>query len=631
MFYQFTRVNSYFKALLLSGLLLILPLALAQAAQSASSDATTNNSVQHSHGYAMFDDLKYPADFTHFDYVNPNAPKGGTLKLWAYGTFDSINPYILKGISPIKTPGLYIWGVSELNAPLMVGTGGYAPSGDEPASAYGFIAESIEYPEDRSWAIFNLRKEAQFHDGSPIRAEDVVFSFNILKDKGDPSYAIKYQDVAKAEALSPLKVKFTFEGDYTRALPLRVGELPVLSKAYWSKHDFEKTTFDPFPGSGLYKIAKVDPGHSIVFERVKDHWAKDLPVNKGRYNFDFVQFDYYRDAVVAFESFKSNGYDIHLDYVAKNWATGYDFDAVNDGRVIKAEIPHQIAQGSQAFFFNLRNPMFQDRRVRKALSLLFDFEWSNKTLFNGQYIRSNSYFPNSDHAATGLPEGLELELLTSFKDQLPDELFTQPYQLPVTDGSGKMRKQRREAMKLLTEAGWVIENGILVNKETKRPFKFTILNDHSPSLPRIVQPFVKNLQLVGIQADLHMVDITQYKERMDNFDFDVTIKVLGQDLTPSMELFQYFHSKYANQPGVYNYGGIQNPVVDQLLDKLAQARSREELTAIVKAIDRVLLWEYYTLPHWHINYFRLAYWDKFGQPKVRPVYDLGIQNWWIKQ
>lgn len=624
-------MKGWVKALLFS-LMLIGQFQLAvEANEVANSSSSVTNAIHKSHGYAMFDDLKYPADFTHFDYVNPNAPKGGTLKLWAYGTFDSINPYILKGISPIKTPGLYIWGVSEVNAPLMVGSGSYAPSGDEPGSAYGFIAESIEYPEDRSWVIFNLRKEAQFNDGSPITADDVVFSFNVLTEKGDPSYAIKYQDVVKAEKLSPSRVKFTFKGDYTRALPLRVGELPVLSKAYWSTHDFEKTTFEPFPSSGLYKISKVDPGHAIVFERVKNHWAKDLPVNKGRYNFDFVQFDYYRDAVVAFESFKNNGYDMHLDYVAKNWATGYNFDAVNDGRVIKAEIPHQIPQGSQAFYFNLRKPLFQDRRVRKALTLMFDFEWSNKTLFNGQYIRSNTYFPNSDHSATGVPTGLELELLTPFKDQLPPELFTQPFKLPVTDGSGKMRNQRREALKLLAEAGWVIEKGVLVNQKTKQPFKFTFVNDHSPSLPRIVQPYIKNLNLVGIQADLQMVDITQYKERMDNFDFDATVEVLGQNLTPSMELFQYYHSKYANQAGVYNYGGIQNPVVDHLLDKLTQAKSREELNAIVKAIDRVLLWEYYTLPHWHINYFRLAYWDKFGRPEVKPIYDLGIQNWWIKQ
>lgn len=585
-----------------------------------------------SHGYAMFGELKYAANFNHFDYVNPNAPKGGELRLMGHGTFDSINPYPLKGLSPLRTPGLYIYGFNELNATLLSGSSDLDRSGDEPASAYGYVAEKIEYPESRQWVIFHLRKEATFHNGDPITAEDVVFSFNTLREKGHPEYSLRYQDVESATVVAPRKVKFLFKGNNTRALPLRVGELPIVSKNYWTKHPIDNTTLEPFPGSGLYKINKVDPGTSVVFERVENHWASNLPINKGRYNFDSVRFDFYRDATVAFEAFKAGDYDIHLDYVSKNWATAYDFPALHAGKVIKTTIPHQLPQGSQAFYFNLRRDLFKDRRVRKALSLLFDFEWSNKMLFNGAYHRSNTYYPNSSHSASGIPEGKELALLEPFKDQLPAGFFTEPFTLEKTNGSGKIRQQRREAMQLLKAAGWVIgKDKKLVHAQTGKPFEFEIVNYKSASLDRILQPFIKNLSLVGITANSRMIDPAQYKVRLDTFDFDMTIKVLGQGLTPSVEQQQYFHSKFADIEGNLNLGGIKNPVVDHLVEKVIQAATREDLTTALKALDRVLLWEYFTIPHWYIDYFRIAYWDKFERVEPNPPFALSVQNWWIKQ
>lgn len=583
-----------------------------------------------SHGFALYGTLKYDQNFTHFDYVNPDAPKGGLLKLVGMGTFDSLNPYLLKGTSPWNTPGLGVYGFGEWHDTLLAGTDEMRPSGDEPQSAYGLIAQSLEYPRDYRWVIFNLNPNARFHDGHRITSEDVVFSFNTLVKKGHPRYQFTYAEVDRVEALSPLQVKFYFKEPGKRTLILRAGELPVLPKHFFKTLAFTETGMTPILGNGPYKITSIKPGRSITFSRVKDYWAKDLPVNKGRYNFDEVQFDFYRDSSIAFEAFKAGEYDIHVDYVAKNWASNYEFPAVQQGKVIKKAIPHQQAQGSQAFFFNLRNPLFQDRRVREAISLMFDFEWSNKALFNNAYQRSNSYFPNSPFSATGTPEGRELEILKPFRTQLPQDLFTEPFQLSHTDGSGNLRKQRKKALALLKAAGWTIQSNKLVNEKTGEPFSFEQVNLHSASLERIILPFKKNLASIGIDMSIRMLDAALYKTVLDNFDFDMTIFVLPQSLSPGQELRNYFHSANAEISGSLNYAGIENTVVDHLVEAIIKAETQTELIVLVKALDRVLLWEKYTIPHWHMDYFRVAYWNKFKRPEEQPPYILGIQNWWLE-
>jgi len=582
------------------------------------------------HGYTPFGTLKYDRDFAHFDYVNANAPKGGALKLSASGTFDSLNPYILKGISLADTSA-YLYGYLEMTDSLLTGASPYHHTGDEPQSAYGLIAEQIEYPDDLSWCRFTLRKQARFSDGSPITADDVVFSFNTLKDKGHPRYALALQNVTAVEKLSSHQVRFHFGGNDRRALPLAVGQLPVLPAHYWRKVGINDTSFNPPVTSSPYRVSKVIPGKQIVLSRNPDYWAKDLPVMRGRFNFDTVVFDFYRDAQIAFEAFKSNGYDVHLDYIAKHWATAYDFPAMRDGRVKREARKNLEPQGTQAFFINLRRPQFQDVRVRQALTLLFDFEWTNKTIFNGAYRRQQTWFPNSDNAAIGIPTGKELALLEPFRDQLPDALFTTEFQLPQTDGSGHNRNNARKALALFKQAGWEIRNQKLVNSRSGAPFKLSILINHSPGMERVIQPWLRNLEQLGIESEYRSVDPATYKERMDKFDYDVTVLVLSQQAFPGAELKEYFHSSHADVIGGNNYSGIADPVVDALVEKVLAANTLEDYRAAIHALDRVLSWRAYVIPHWFLGHHRIAWWDKFGQPDAPSPYNLGTDTWWSKQ
>ncbi len=585
--------------------------------------------VIRAHGIALHGDLKYPPDFTHFDYVNPNAPKGGSVILMGHGSFDSLNPYTLKGSAPFNSPGLYAYGFTELNETLMVGAGSYLGSGDEAQSSYGLIAETLEYPADRSWVIFNLRPEARFHDGSPITADDVVFSYDILMREGHPRYQNIYRDVATVEKLSPHRVRFSFDGEDNRMMPLRAGDLPVLSKRWWSGRKFDTASVEPPLLSGPYRVTDVKSGQHFVMERVADYWGRDLPVSRGRHNFDRVRVDFYKNLTVALEAFKAGAYDIHLEYISKNWKSAYDHPAVRDGRIIKAEIPNRIAQGSQAFFFNMRRPPFQDRRTREALSILFDFEWTNRNIFSDAYTRAETYYPNSEMAASGKPSAAERALLEPFRDQLPAELFTKAFQLSRTDGSGNIRPQLRSALRLLREAGWKNVKGKLVNAETGEPFRFEVLI-YQQSTARLIQPWTRNLERAGIETVIRSVDTTQFKRRLDQFDFDVTVYVLPQTLSPGAEQREYFHSAMANVTGGRNLPGIRNPVVDHLVDLVIQAPDRESLITRTRALDRVLLWEHYSIPHWYIGYHRVAYWDKFGRPETQPPYRLGFENWWSK-
>lgn len=582
-----------------------------------------------SHGYLPFGELKYPKDFQHFDYVNPNAPKGGELKLYAAGTFSSVNPYILKGKSLADTTA-YIFGYLELSDSLLTGASPYHHTADEAQSGYGLIAESIEYPLDRQWCIFTLRPQARFNDGKKITAEDVVFSFNTLKQDGHPRFAIALQNVDSAKALSPDRVKFEFSGNNRRALPLTVGHLPVLPKHYWDKHDITRGDFTPSVMSNAYTVSEVLPGRQITLRRDPSYWGKDLPVNKGRYNFDTVVIDFYRDAQVAFEAFKTNSYDIHLDYIAKHWATAYDFPAIKSGSVKREAIKHSEPQGTQAFFLNLRKPQFQDIRVREALGLLFDFEWTNKSIFNGAYKRQATWFPNSNNTATGIPQGRELALLEQYKAQLPADLFSKPFQLPMTDGSGHNRNQLRQALALFKQAGWDIKQQKLVKVSTGEQLSLDIVINHNPGMERVIQPWLRNLEKIGINTNYRSIDSSSYKERMDKFDYDVTVLVLSQQAFPGPELKEYFHSSYANTIGGNNFSGISNPVVDGLIETTLSADNIDDYRAAIHALDRVLLWKHYIIPHWYLGYHRIAWWDKFGRPAAPSLYNLGTDTWWSK-
>ncbi len=583
--------------------------------------------ITESHGYAQFGALKYPAGFTHFAWVNPDAPKGGSVRLMAAGTFDTLNPYPLKGTSPTGTANFLQYGVNELNAPLMVGTGAFDPSGDEPASSYGLIASSVEYNEERSWVVFNLRPEARFHDGQPITADDVAFSYRLLSREGHPQYRTALQEVQRVDVLDRHRVRFVFKRSGNPLLILRVGELPVLPQHYWRQRDFKATSYAVPPGSGPYRIVEVVPGRRLVFERVKDWWGKDLPVNRGKYNFDRVEVEFYRDNHVAFEAFKAGEFDFYIEQQAKNWAGGYDFPAVQDGAVLRAEIPHRIPTQTQALFMNGRRATFADARVREAMGLLFDFEWSNRTLFNGAYTRAASYYPNSEFSATGLPQGEEWLLLSAWRKELPAELFSRAPQMPQTDGHGIPRETLRRALELLGEAGWKLSGGRLVNARGE-PLRFEILLVN-PSLERILQPYRDNLARIGVEARLRTVDRAQYKQRIDGFDYDMILMTLPQTLSPGLEQWQYFHSSQVNVRGSKNYAGISNPVVDALLDKLLAAQTRDQQVAATRALDRVLLSQHYSILNWYTDRHRLAWRNRFDHPTT-PPYALALNTWWLK-
>ena len=583
--------------------------------------------LSESHGYAQFGTLRYPATFTHFDWVNPDAPKGGTLKVMAFGTFDTLNPYTFKGTSPVSTANFLQYGVNELNETLMAGTGQYAPSGDEPTSSYGLIAQSVEYNEGRSWVVFNLRPEARFHDGTPITAYDVAFSYNLLLKEGHPQYRTNLQEVQRVDILGPKRIRFVFKRAGNPLLILRLGELPVLPQHYWVNRNFKATTFEPPLGSGPYRITKATPGRQLVFEHVKNWWGANLPVNRGKYNFDRVEVEFYRDSDVAFEAFKAGEFDIYIEHQAKNWANGYNFPAVRRGEVIKAEIPHQIPTQTQGLFMNSRRPAFAQAKVREALGLMFDFEWTNRTLFNGAYKRAASYYPNSEFSASGIPQGHEWLMLSPWRSQLPPELFSQAFGLPQTGGRGIPRDTMRQALGLLAECGWKLSGQRLLDIDGK-PLRFEILLVN-PNLERILQPYVENLASIGVDARLRTVDRAQYKQRLDQFDFDMILMTLDQTLSPGLEQWQYFHSSQANVKGSKNYAGVANPVVDQLLERLLAAQTREEQLAAGRALDRVLLWQHYSIPNWYLNYHRLAYRNRFAFVTT-PPYALGLSAWWLK-
>lgn len=575
--------------------------------------------VAPAHAVAMHGTPKYGPDFAHFDYVNPDAPKGGEIRLASRGTFDSMNPFILKGDAPS--------GLGLVYETLM------ESSEDEAFSKYGLIAESIEMPEDRSAVTFNLRPEARWHDGKPLTAHDVVFSFNALMDKGHPQYRAYYANVKEVTAETDHRVSFVFDMAGNRELPLIMGELPVIPKHIWEKRDFGKTAMDLPVGSGPYKVAEIDPGRRVVLEKVEDWWGKDLPVNKGRYNFDRIVYDYYFDETVLLQALFGGEYDFRAENIAKEWATGYDKPPVNKGHIKKLEVPHEKPVGMQAFLYNTRRPVFADIAVRKALAYGFDFEWSNKQFAYGAYKRTRSFFENSELASSGgLPEGRELEILQELDEKypgaVPKEVFTAIYAPPRTKGDGNIRNNLRMAKQILDESGWVLgEDGIREKDGVRLSFELIY---YMPSFERWFLPFASNLKKLGVDMRLRNVDSSQYINRIENFDYDMTSLTLGQSLSPGNEQRDYWSSEKADVKGSRNYAGVKNPAVDELVDMIIAAPSREELILRTRALDRVLLWGHYVIPQWHINYHRYAFWDKFGRPETSPKYGSGVvDTWWV--
>ncbi len=567
-----------------------------------------------SHGSSIHGELKYPPDFTHFEYVNPDAPKGGDLRLSATGSFDSLHPFILKGDTAA--------GVGLLFETLLTS------SSDEASSSYGLLAESVEVPHDKSWVAFKLRPEARWHDGSPVTVDDVIFSFDILKSVGHPTYRTYYKSVARAERMGPGTVKFTFSGGLNHELPNIVGQLPVLQKAYFENRDFEKTTLEPIMGSGPYRVVEVDPGRSITYERIEDYWGADLPVNRGQYNFGRIRWDYFRDRTVAREAFKSNEFDFWRENRAGIWATGYDIPAVRDGLIIKEDILNSVPSPHQAFVFNLRRELFVDSRVRLALSYAFDFEWTNKNLFHGHYSRTTSYFPNTELASSGLPSAEELQYLEPFRGQIPEEVFTQEFKPPQTEGTGNIRSNLRTAQRLLRKAGWRVRDGKLTNEASGQVMAFEIMLV-SPAFERIVLPFKKNLEKLGVEVRVRLVDSAQYQNRLNEFDFDLTVNVFTPVLSPGNEQREFWSSESADIPGSRNVTGIKNPVIDALIEKIISAPDRASLVTATRAMDRVLLWNHYVISNWHSPEFNVAYWNRFSRPTVPPKYSLGIFTWWV--
>lgn len=591
-------------------------LALALLATGAQADA-----VQTGHGLSAFGDLKYPPDFEHFDYVNPDAPKGGsltTVSTSAIGTFDSLNGYIVKGDPAAGVAG----GENLIFDSLM--TRAY----DEPDAVYGLVAKHAEFIPGK-WVTFEMRKEATFSDGTPVTAEDAKASFDLLKDKAHPGFRLALRDVESAEVLGPHRIKYTFaEGAPARLLPMMVATLPIFSKAYYEENDFTESSLDPPLGSGPYEVGKIVRDRTITYERRDDYWGKDLPVNRGRWNFDTIRFEYFKDHGPALEALMAGDIDLREEFSSKQWATQYDTPAIEEGRVIRDVIDDNRPAGTQGYWINTRREKFSDPRVREAIALAFDFEWSNKTLFYDLYTRTNSFFENSPFEASGKPDEAEFELLKPFGDQVPQTVFAEAYEPPVTDGSGRARKNIRAAQKLLDDAGWELTGGKRVNADGE-PLTIEFLDD-STTFARITGPYIQNLKRLGIDAVMRQVDRPQYQRRVKEFDYDIIVSRLVFSMTPGPTLANNFSSAAADESGSFNLSGIREPVVDALLEKALEADTREDLYSALRAIDRVLRDRHYWVPQWSKGSHTLAYKNKFGFPTRKPPLSRGIYDtWWV--
>lgn len=586
--------------------------------------------VNRSNAIAILAKPALPEDFPYFPYVNPNAPKGGEVTLASIGTFDSFNPFILRGTSAAGqvSPWVILPGGSGSGSSIgHIWESLLASSADEVATGYGHIAQTIEMPASKLWVAFELRPEAKFSDGVPLTAEDVAWTFNTLLAQGRPSFRIQMADVKDVVVENPHRVVFHFKSNENRELPLILGGIPILPKHFFEGRDFTKPLMDPPVGSGPYKVASFELGRSVVFERRPDWWAANLPTAKGTNNFDRVRIEYFRDTTVAMEAFKAGQTDLRSENISKNWATAYDFPAVQKGWVIKGNFKHHLPTGMQGYIMNSRRPVFADPLVRQAMDEAFDFEWENKNLFYNSYVRTDSYFSNSDLASSGIPQGDELKLLEPYRKELPPALFTEPFKLPVTDGSGNNREQLRRALKLLEEAGWMVKDRKLVDKNGQQ-MSFTILLD-DPSLERPALPYVQQLQKLGIDARVRTVDPAQYQHLTDDFDFDMTMIVYPESDIPGNELRDYFTCAAAKAQGSGNWGGICDPAVDALVERVVTAQDRQTLTTAARALDRVLLWRWYLVPNWDSNAFHVAYWNRFGYPDKPVRTGFNFDTWWM--
>lgn len=565
------------------------------------------------YGLSLLGSPSLPADFHNFPFVNPDAPKGGEVVLGAVGTFDSFNPFIVRGTSAGDVAR--VWDtLLRQNA-------------DEAETEYGLLAGVIEIPADGMGVAFELRPEARFNDGTPVTAEDVAWTFATLLEKGRPFYKQYYAGVASVAVEGPRRVVFHFKSATNRELPLIIGQMPVLPKHWWVGREFDKPLTDPPLGSGAYTVGRFEFGRSLAMQRVPNVWSKDLPVMRGTANFDTRRTEYFRDGTVALEAFKAGQIDFREENIAKEWATAYDFPAVQKGLVKKELLPHHLPTGMQGFGMNTRRTQFKDVRVRHALALAFDFEWANANLFYGNYTRTESYFSNSDLASSGIPEGPELALLDTYRAQLPPDLFTAPFHLPVTDGSGNNREQLKAALALLEQAGWKVRDRKLVDADGK-PFSFEILLDQ-PSFERVSLPYVQWLSRLGIDAHVRTVDPAQYQRLMDTYDYDMVVVSLGESDSPGNEQSGYWSCDSAKQEGGDNLMGVCSPVVDDLVRQVVSAPDRTRLVTATRALDRVLLAGWYVVPQWHLQSVRVAYWDRFGRPGKPVRTGLAFDSWWL--
>ena len=584
----------------------------------AASATLADDTVTRSWSMAEFGEPLYDQSMPHWPYVNPDAPKGGSVVLGAFGTFDSLNTYILKGSWPRM---LGLTGDS-----LMVG------SADELTAAYGLLAESVEYPADRSWIIFNMRPEAHFDNDTPITAADIEFSFNTIQEHGRPFLKSFYSEVESVEVLDTHTIKFSFNTKDTMKPLMKVAGLAPISVEYWKDKDISKTFLTPQPASGSYYISDVDAGRSLTFKRVENYWGKDLPINKGLSNIGTIRYDYYRDLEVMVEAFKAGDIDFRAENSSKRWATAYEVDEVENNEIVLDTPPDNTPGAIQAFFFNLRRSPFDDQRVRQGINLLYDFETIKRTILYNQYERINSYFPNSDYGVSGPPTPEEIAVLEPFRDQLPPEVFTDEFKAPVTDGSGRNRQQLRQALALFNEAGWDLSDGKLMKDGQQMSLELLLVQ---PDGQRVAAPFLQNLDRAGIDTSVRIVDSAQYQVRTDDFDFDMISARLSFFPPPGPELRSYYGTVAADERGSANYGGIKNPVVDELIELLIKAETLEKLQITTRALDRVLLWNYYLIPQFYVDKHRIAYWNRFGQPDVQPRYisfSTGMPgSWWIDE
>ena len=573
----------------------------------------TSSFAQKTHGIAMHGKPKYEESFTHLDYVNPNAPKGGVVKFGSYGSFDNLNRVAFKGSRAA--------GLGYINDTLM------RRVWDEAFSLYGLIAEFVEMPEDRSSVTFYLNPKATFHDGSPISREDVLFSLETFQTKGTPNQKKTYGKVTSTELIGNNGIKMNFINNEDKELPLIIaGFLPIIPKKYYEGIDVTKTFLDIPLGSGPYKIESLDPGRQIKYKRVENYWAKDLPVNRGLYNFDKIIYDYYKDSNVLVEAFKVGEYDFRREYNVKRWLSEYDFKAVDSGKVILKEMNNDRPVGMNGLVMNTRKNIFNNRNVRLALSYAYDHEWINKTIYQNAYVRTDSFFDNSPLSSSGLPSNAELELLNPWRDQIPAEIFSETFTPPKTDGSGNARNNLLKAKEILKEEGWIIQNDKLTKDGKEFKFEFLIV---SPSDEKIALAYQSNLKKLGITMEVRTVDSSQYQARLLNYDFDMIKRYWGVSLSPGNEQQFYWGSEVGKKDGSRNYPGIDSPAVDALIEKLISAQNREELTTAIHALDRVLLWGHYVVPLYHSNKDRIAYWDFFEYPEKIPLYGIVIESWWI--